>query len=58
MKSRYLLHAAATALALAAASAPAHAQGTATQQLLQRLHEKGILTDEEFAAAKAKILGI
>lgn len=54
MKSRYLLHAAATAFALAAASAPAHAQGTATQQLLQRLHEKGILTDEEYAQIMAE----
>ncbi len=54
MKSRYLLHAAATALALVAASAPAHAQGTATQQLLQRLHEKGILTDDEYAQLMAE----
>jgi len=38
------------ALAMGAAAAPAHAQSTATQQLLQRLHEKGILTDEEYAA--------
>jgi len=54
MRSHYLLHAAAAALALGAASAPAHAQGSATQQLLQRLHEKGILTDEEYAQLMAE----
>ena len=27
-------------------------------QKLGKLHEQGILTDEEFAAAKAKVLGI
>ena len=54
MKSHYLLHAAAAALALGAVSAPAHAQATATQQLLQRLHEKGILTDEEYAQLMAE----
>lgn len=54
MKSHYLLHAAAAALALGALSAPAHAQATATQQLLQRLHEKGILTDEEYAQIMAE----
>lgn len=54
MKSHYLLHAAAAALALGALSAPAHAQGTATQQLLERLHEKGILTDEEYAELLAE----
>ncbi|GAB4481751.1 MAG: hypothetical protein OHK0018_13210 [Erythrobacter tepidarius] len=54
MKSRYLLRAAAAALALGALSAPAHAQATATQQLLHRLHEKGILTDEEYAQLMAE----
>lgn len=54
MQSRYLLHAAVAALALGATAAPAHAQGTATQQLLQRLHEKGILTDEEYAQIMAE----
>lgn len=54
MRSHYLLHAAAAALALGAVSAPAHAQATATQQLLQRLHEKGILTDEEYAQLMAE----
>ena len=54
MRSRFLLHAAVAALAMGAAAAPAHAQSTATQQLLQRLHEKGILTDEEYAALMAE----
>jgi len=54
MRSHYLLHAAAAALAMGAVSAPAHAQATATQQLLQRLHEKGILTDEEYAQLMAE----
>ena len=27
-------------------------------EVLAKLHEQGVLTDEEFAAAKAKILGI
>lgn len=54
MRSRFLLRAAVAALAMGAAAAPAHAQSTATQQLLQRLHEKGILTDEEYAALMAE----
>lgn len=41
-------------LALGAAWTPVYAQGTATQQLLQRLHEKGILTDEEYATILAE----
>ena len=32
--------------------------GTAQLQKLAQLHAQGVLTDEEFAAAKAKILGI
>lgn len=52
MKSGHRLRLGAAALALAVASGlvatPAHAQATATQQLLKRLHEKGILTDEEY----------
>ncbi|MEE4154229.1 MAG: porin [Erythrobacter sp.] len=48
MKIRYLLRGAAAALALEAGSTPTFAQDSATQQLLQRLHEKGILTKEEF----------
>lgn len=58
MTSRHRLRCAAAVLALAMASGlaatPAHAQGTATQQLLQRLHEKGILTDEEYAQIMAE----
>lgn len=44
----------------APAPAPAAPQDEATAQLenLADLHTKGILTDEEFAAAKAKVLGI
>jgi Short C-terminal domain len=43
-----------------AQEAPAEAQDDATTQLqnLAALHTQGVLTDEEFAAAKAKILGI
>ena len=39
---------------------PAEAEDDATAQLqnLAKLHTQGVLTDEEFAAAKAKILGI
>jgi hypothetical protein len=39
---------------------PAEAEDDATAQLqnLAALHTQGVLTDEEFAAAKAKILGI
>lgn len=54
MKSRFLLRAAVAALALGAGATPAFAQATATQQLLQRLHEKGILTDEEYAQIMAE----
>jgi membrane protease subunit (stomatin/prohibitin family) len=40
--------------------APPEAEDDATAQLqnLAKLHGQGVLTDEEFAAAKAKILGI
>jgi hypothetical protein len=40
--------------------APPEAEDDATAQLqnLAKLHTQGVLTDEEFAAAKAKILGI
>ena len=39
---------------------PAAPEEDATAQLqnLAQLHAQGVLTDEEFAAAKAKILGI
>ena len=43
-----------------AQEAPPEAEDDATAQLqnLAKLHGQGVLTDEEFAAAKAKILGI
>jgi hypothetical protein len=43
-----------------AAPPPAAPQDDATSELqnLANLHAQGVLTDEEFAAAKAKILGI
>jgi putative oligomerization/nucleic acid binding protein len=43
----------------AAAPAPAGPSSDAISQLkeLGQLHEQGILTDEEFAAQKAKVLG-
>ena len=42
----------------AAVAAPAEDEATAQLQNLAQLHTQGVLTDEEFAAAKAKILGI
>jgi hypothetical protein len=42
----------------AAPAAPAAADPMAEIQKLAQLHAAGALTDEEFAAAKAKILGI
>ena len=44
----------------AAGPPPAPAEDDATTQLqnLANLHAQGVLTDEEFAASKAKILGI
>ena len=41
----------------AAAAAPED-DATAQLQNLAQLHTQGVLTDEEFAASKAKILGI
>jgi membrane protease subunit (stomatin/prohibitin family) len=41
-----------------AAPAPEEDDATAQLQKLAALHTQGVLTDEEFAAAKAKILGI
>jgi hypothetical protein len=38
--------------------APAEPDANAQLQNLAQLHTQGVLTDEEFAAAKAKILGI
>ena len=37
---------------------PQEEDATAQLQNLSNLHAQGVLTDEEFAAAKAKILGI
>ena len=54
MNSRFLLRTAVSAMAFGLICAPANAQGTATQQLLQRLYEKGILTDEEYAELMAE----
>jgi Short C-terminal domain len=42
----------------AAPPVPAENDSTAELQNLAQLHAQGVLTDEEFAAAKAKILGI
>jgi membrane protease subunit (stomatin/prohibitin family) len=50
--------AAAQASAPAAAAAPAGDDSIAKVQELAALHAQGILSDEEFAAAKAKALGI
>ena len=40
------------------AAPPPEEDATAKLQGLAQLHAQGVLTDEEFAAAKAKILGI
>jgi membrane protease subunit (stomatin/prohibitin family) len=40
------------------AAAPQEDDQTAQLQNLAQLHAQGVLTDEEFAAAKAKALGI
>jgi hypothetical protein len=50
----------AAAQAAAPAAAPAAAVDPQMEQLqnLANLHAQGILSDEEFAAAKAKVLGI
>ncbi len=42
----------------APAAAPAEDEQTAKLQELANLHNTGVLTDEEFSAAKAKVLGI
>lgn len=48
----------AQAQAAAAPAAPAADDQTTQLQNLANLHAQGVLTDEEFAAAKAKVLGI
>lgn len=50
--------AAAAAAAPAPPAAPAVDEQTAKLQELAQLNKQGVLTDEEFAAAKAKLLGI
>jgi hypothetical protein len=39
-------------------AAPAPADSTAELERLAKLHESGALNDEEFAAAKSKLLGL
>ena len=57
--ARYAEQAAPDAPAASAAPvAPAVGPDTAKLQELAALHSQGVLTDEEFAAAKAKALGI
>lgn len=48
MISKIVLRGAVAALALTAFSTPAYAQSASSKILLDRLHEKGILTDEEY----------
>jgi membrane protease subunit (stomatin/prohibitin family) len=50
--------AAAAAAVPAPPAAPAVDDQTAKLQELAQLNKQGVLTDEEFAAAKAKLLGI
>jgi hypothetical protein len=50
--------AAAQAAAAQAPAAPQQDEQTAKLQELAQLHKQGVLSDEEFAAAKAKVLGI
>lgn len=60
MAEKQAQQAAAMQAAAAPAPAPADAAGGDTFAQLERLgelHQKGILTDEEFAAQKAKLLG-
>ena len=49
---------AASPQAAPASAVPAPADSTAELERLAKLHESGALTDEEFAAAKAKLLGL
>ncbi len=59
-QQKYAAQDAAAAQAAAPAAAPAASDEDpmAQVQKLAELHKQGILTDEEFAAAKAKALGI
>ena len=54
----YARQAAAQQTAPPPAAAPAEDDQTAKLQQLADLHSQGILSDDEFAAAKAKVLGI
>ena len=55
---RQMAAAQASAPAAAPAAAPAGDASIAKVQELAALHAQGVLSDEEFAAAKAKALGI
>lgn len=55
---KYAAQSAAAAPAAAPAPAPAADTTTTKLQELASLHAQGVLSDEEFAAAKAKALGI
>jgi len=57
-QQQYAQQQAAAAPPPAAAPAPAADDQTAKLQELAQLNKQGVLTDEEFAAAKAKVLGI
>jgi membrane protease subunit (stomatin/prohibitin family) len=56
--ARYDQQDAQQAAAAPAPAAPQEDDATAQLQNLANLHAQGVLTDEEFAASKAKILGI
>jgi len=49
---------AAPSQAAPAPAAPAPTDSTAELERLAKLHDSGALTDEEFAAAKSKLLGL
>ena len=57
-EQKYAAQDAAAAQAAAPAAAASDEDPMAQVQKLAELHKQGILTDEEFAAAKAKALGI
>lgn len=57
-QQKYAAQDAAAAQAAAPAAAASDEDPMAQVQKLAELHKQGILTDEEFAAAKAKALGI
>jgi hypothetical protein len=57
-QAAYDAGAAAAQAAPAAAAAPAEDPQMAQLEHLAQMHNSGILTDEEFAAAKAKALGL